>query len=392
MTVRKQAKSATKDQTVRLARNVGRLKELILYVRAGGRCQFDGCNKYLLKNPLTLTQANFGKKGHIVAFKESGPRGRQGERPEDINALSNLMLLCSTCHDEIDKHPEKYPRHVLERFKIAHEKRIELATAAGPDRKTTVVQFKAKIGGKDVAIPAPDVFVAVAPNYPDDEQGLVIDCSQFDDRAPHFLDQAVTEIDKRLQPLLAPRMQGEVPKHLSLFAFGPIPLLIHLGSRLSDKLPVDFFQFHRDTKSWAWKTRGEPVRYIHSRIRQGSDGGNVALILSLSGTIAVGSLPPSIDETFSVYELTLEGQAPHTMFLNTKADLTAFRTAYQRLLGEISARHPALDTTHLFPAVPVPIAVLCGHDLLNKSHPSLTVYDHDKVKGGFTYQLKVNER
>ena len=375
---------------VRRARNAGRLKELILYVRAGGRCEFDGCNKYLLRNPLTLTQANFGKKAHIVAFKESGARGRQGRRPKDINALSNLMLLCPTCHDEVDKHPDKYPRRSLERYKAAHEKRIELVTAAGPDRKTTIVQFKARIGGKQVAIPAPDVFAAVAPRFPEDEQGLVIDCSAFDDRSPHFIEQAVAEIDRRIDSLLEPRMQGEPPRHISLFAFGPIPLLVHLGSKLSDKLPVDFFQFHRDTKSWAWKVQGETAHYTHSKLRGGTDPTRVALILSLSGKIAATDLPLEVDETFSVYELTLEDQTPNTMFLNTRADLTAFRVAYQRLLGEILAGHGMLDTMYLFPAIPLPIAALCGHDLLNKTHPSLWVYDHDKAKIGFTYQLSLS--
>jgi hypothetical protein len=380
------------DSPVRRVRNAGRLGELILYVRAGGRCQFDGCNKYLLRNPLTLTQANFGKKAHIVAFKKSGPRGRQGKRPADINALSNLMVLCSTCHDEIDKHPEKYPRCVLERYKAAHERRIELLTAAGPDRKTAIVQFRAKIGGKNVAIPAPDVFDAVSPNFPEDEQGLVIDCCAFDDRSTHFTEQAIAEIDRRLQPLLEPRMQGTVPRHISLFAFGPIPLLVHLGSRLSDKMAVDFYQYHRDTKSWTWKKRGKPAGYVHTKLREGTDSKKVALILSLSGKISPNELPLAINGTFSLYELTLKNQMPNTMFLNTRADLDAFRVAYQQLLGKVVAEHGILHTIHLFPAVPIPIAVMCGHDLLNKTHPSLRVYDHDKVKGGFTYQLTVNER
>lgn len=388
----KQSTRLETDSPIRRVRNVGRIRELILYVGAGGRCQFDGCNKYLLRNPLTLTRGNFGKKAHIVAFKESGPRGRQGKRPCDINALSNLMLLCPGCHDEVDKQPEKYPRNVLEKYKAAHEKRIALVTAVGPERKTAIIQFKAKIGGKDVCIPAPDVFAAVAPNFPEDEQGLIIDCCAFDDRSAHFMEQAAAEIDRRLQPLLEPRMQGETPRHISLFAFGPIPLLVHLGSRLSDKMRVDFYQYHRDTKSWAWKKRGKPVGYRHARLRKGTDSKMVALILSLSGKIGPNDLPFEIDETFTLYELTLKDQTPNTMFLNTRANLDTFRVAYQQLLGEIVAKHGMLDTIHLFPAVPIPIAVMCGHDLLSKTHPALRVYDHDKVKGGFTYQLTVNER
>ena len=53
---------------------------------------------------------------HVVAFKKGGPRG-SGPRPEDINDVGNLMLLCPPCHKLIDTHPEKYPVSVLEKYK-----------------------------------------------------------------------------------------------------------------------------------------------------------------------------------------------------------------------------------------------------------------------------------
>ena len=154
---------------------------------------------------------------------------------------------------------------------------------------------------------------------------------------------------------------------------------------------MDFYQFHRDTKSWAWKTGGNNAAYALALLRKGTDPSKVALLLSLSGTISPSTLPREIDAAFSIYHLTLENQTPNTMFLNTRADLDGFRVAYQRLLGRILDAHGTIDEIHLFPAVPLPIAVMCGHDLLNKTHPSLRVYDHDKANGGFTYQLTVNK-
>src|SRR5947209_6467600 len=66
---------------------------LMLWVRAGGRCEFDGCNKYLLEHELTFTAGNYGEAAHIVAFKPDGPRGRSRTRPAKINDVTNLMLL-----------------------------------------------------------------------------------------------------------------------------------------------------------------------------------------------------------------------------------------------------------------------------------------------------------
>ena len=67
-----------------------------------------------------------------------------------------------------------------------------------------------------------------------------------------------------------------------------------------------------------------------------------------------------------------------------------FRTTYQEALGAIVLEHGSGGSLHLFPAVPAPVAVLCGRELLPKAHPELRVYDFDAAKGGFQFQLTVN--
>lgn len=52
--------------------------------------------------------------------------------------------------------------------------------------------------------------------------------------------------------------------------------------------------------------------------------------------------------------------------------------------------HIALDEIHLFPAVPAPVAVLCGRELLPKVDPALLVYDSNKKTNGFQPILRVN--
>jgi SMODS-associated and fused to various effectors sensor domain len=51
--------------------------------------------------------------------------------------------------------------------------------------------------------------------------------------------------------------------------------------------------------------------------------------------------------------------------------------------------HGLVEAINLFPAVPAPIAVLCGRELLPKVHPRLRVYDYNKNNGGFTFALEV---
>jgi hypothetical protein len=54
--------------------------------------------------------------------------------------------------------------------------------------------------------------------------------------------------------------------------------------------------------------------------------------------------------------------------------------------------HPEIRELHIFPAAPAPVVIACGHDLLPKVHPVLSVYDYDKGRGGFIMGLKVNTR
>lgn len=388
----RQRKSTASASDVHPIRTVGRLVELALYVAAGGRCEFDGCNKPLVENPLTLTPGNFGERAHIVAFSRNGPRGADGLRPTDINALPNLMLLCPTCHKEIDDHPGRYTRSVLEKYKAEHEKRVVLVLSSSPNRKTTIVQLRARIGGKAVSIPPPDVFAAAAPYFPEDHHGFIIDLAEYDDRDPHFLDLATRKVDEELRPLHSQRLQGQPARHVSVFACGPIPLLMYLGSRISDKLAVRFFQFHRDRKDWMWKKRGRPVDFSLRLRRRGTDPSHVALLLSISASVRPELFPSAIDDSYSLYELAPNVVDPGLYLLRTYADLQRFRRAYLDTFSRFERDHPRATTIHVFPAVPLPVAVAAGHDVLNKAHPTLEVYDNDKVDGGYVHRLTLNTR
>lgn len=169
-----------------------------------------------------------------------------------------------------------------------------------------------------------------------------------------------------------------------------MPLLVYLGSRLSNKVSMDFFQRHRDTENWGWKKSGFAVKYKFHKIRGGSDPERVALLLCLSGTGPRENLPAEIDSGYSVYELTLDGMTASPTFLSRREDLENFRIAFQEALAEISKVHGSLKELDLFPAVPAPVAVLCGRETLPKVHPALRVFDYDKAHGGFVYQLTVN--
>jgi hypothetical protein len=371
------------------ARRVAELTRLLLFVRAGGQCEFDDCKTYLLEHHVTLTEGVFGEMAHVVAFKPDGPRGKDA-RPANINDISNLMVLCPRCHKLIDDHPEQYTRATLEHFKAAHETHIRQVTSLSPGHRTAVLTVRATIGDQVVLIPLAHIFEAVAPRYPLTRQGAVVDLTVLGPEGEPTQEAGCAAIRNKIQWLTqSPDSDLAQTGHLSLFALGPIPLLVYLGSQLSNKVPLEVYQRHRDTETWTWKADGPAVRYRTHRLRQGTDKQRVAVIMSLSGQIGVERLAPGIDDRFSIYELTLEGISPSPVFLRRREDLAEFRLAYQRLFSELEAGHGALEEIHLFPAVPAPVAVLCGRERLPKVHPALMVYDSDKGRGGFGFRLRI---
>lgn len=387
--VRKSNKVSAANPVITVTRGIKPFTRLLLFVRAGGRCEFNGCNEYLLEHALTITPGNFAEMAHVVAFQELGPRGN-APRPRDINDVSNLMLMCPRCHKLIDDNPDRYSVKTLEKYKESHEDRIHHVTALGPDMKTTVVQLKARIGQHSVAIPIAQVTHAVAPRYPTDARGCVIDLTSIEAPDAEFVNAAKHSIDQKLKRLYDNGMDVAETRHISLFALAPMPLLVYLGSQMSNKVPVDVFQRHRDTEDWVWKEDGTAVDFAFTKVREGTERKCVALVLSLSGKIDLDTLPDVINGRFHVYEMSLATGSPSPTFLRMRQDIVNFKVRYQEALRCIARDHGQIGELHVFPAVPAPIAVLCGREILPKTDPKLLIYDYDKALKGFNLILTVN--
>jgi hypothetical protein len=167
-------------------------------------------------------------------------------------------------------------------------------------------------------------------------------------------------------------------------------ILAYLGAKLENKVPLQVFQRHRGApENWTWRPDGPDIQYVVRKLRDGGQGARVAVVLSLSGTISFTDLPEDVRCAASVYELTLESQTPAPTFLRRECDLAGFVRSYHDLLGSIAADHGYAEAIDVFPAVPAPVAVLLGRERLMKRHPALRMYDADKDKGGFTFQLEV---
>lgn len=98
-----------------------------LWIAAGGRCEFRGCNKPVSRDFLTKRTANVGELAHIIADSPDGARGIEGLSETLAKDEQNLMLACFDCHSRVDRYGKKneYTADDLRAMKHEHEARIE---------------------------------------------------------------------------------------------------------------------------------------------------------------------------------------------------------------------------------------------------------------------------
>ena len=321
------------------------------------------------------------------------PEGSEESADLQID-YSNLMLLCQRCHKTIDDNPDKYTAELLRRWKQDHEKRIEIQTNYPEEiHKSTVVLFTVKIKDRIPQINREAYRNAMFPKYPVDE-GIKIDNQDFDRNGDESEWEAYARvIERKIKSRVEEGIDEKKIKHFSVFAIGPMPLLMFLGKCIGDTIPTDLYQSHRNisdtSKTWSWQVEKGEVHtsYIVNTIRIAEKSENVAVVLALSDTIEKGKYANFIDDTFSIYEITIEEPSPH--FLKNPKQLEHFSYEYRKLLNQVQATHGHCCRIYILPAVPVSIAVECGRVLLPTKDPQIfgcEYYGQD----GFRKVLKIN--
>ncbi len=364
-------------------------EQLKLWVKAGGRCEFRGCNKYLYRDGLTLKETNYSEIAHIVAASRKGPRGDDLLPVSKRNWFDNLMLLCETHHKLIDsmEHQAEYSTTLLRSMKAEHEDRIDRVTGMLPENKTAVIRLRAKIGKDEVAIASGDIYEAIAPRYPDIRE-LDIDLTGLRGTDTKSYWQVGQETIKNEVQTFLSRGVGKNPiSHISMFGFAPIPFLMLLGHSFGSKIPYEVYQKHRSTQDWGWKTRGKKADYSFSLLSKGEIKNRVGLLLSLSGTISRDDLPASVRAKFPLYEMTLRNTDPNPMFIKRREDLASFKKAFLNLLDQTRKQYPAHREVHIFPAIPMSVAIACGIERLPKVHSPFVIYDFNNSNSQFNKAL-----
>ena len=362
--------------------------KIMLWAQAAGRCQYDGCNQLLFLDRLTKTFMNSAYIAHIVADQPEGPRGDSIQSPLLAKELSNLMLACDVHHRLIDiEQVEQHPVARLRSMKREHELRVNLLTSLMPEKQSHVLLYGGNIGNQSPVLSFQKAALAMLPEwYPADPHGIEIGMknSGLTDRNPAYWELEAASLEANITQHLKPRFaQGQIT-HLSIFAVAPQPLLMKLGSLLSDIPAALVYQLHREPPGWSWSVEGRTVPFELTRPVDLS--GTPALVFSLSATVTnerVLAVLPSA----SVWRISVD--FPHNDFVRSPQQTENFRRCLRTTLNSIKLAHGQAAELHIFPAMPVSLAVEVGRVRMPKADLPMIVYDEDRNAGGFRKALEI---
>lgn len=363
----------------------------MLCSKAAGMCEFEGCNKRLFYDGVTLSEFNNSYVAHIVASSSNGPRGDKVLSPQLSDKLENLMLMCADHHKLIDtpiSGPRDFPVEKLSAMKKAHEEKIDRICRLFYVPKTEVVLFLSPIKGVNpVNIDSKNAANAVLPNkQPANLYAININIkSSWPYHSKEYWEDCCQQIlSEYNRYLLNPHILHNSAV-FSIFPIAPMPLIIKFGELIGDKLPCDVYQKTRYPDTWEWQFDEITNDFLLERYKNSDSNGKIALSISLTNDI-------QNERIYNVgdYKIIYKIKAKKTGVdcIKSCQDLSAFWHLYQLTMEEILNVYGNKCDIHLFCAMPVSAAFEVGRRYMKGVYPKVTIYDEDY---GFFETINIGE-
>lgn len=354
-----------------------------LWARAGGRCEYRGCNEDLVGDLVSgKRDALFGYIAHIVGDSPDGPRGEKELSAQLAKDLSNLMLLCGKHHKLVDVDGlADHPVEVLRDMKDAHETRISTNTGISEEYASYVLRFGASIGSNEALVSTQAIFAAMPPDrHPATSQTIDLEMlnQAIRDDEPEFWEVQRKNLDRLFNDKIGGRIERQEIRHLSVFALAPQPLLIELGRLLNEIVPITVHNRHREPTSWKWQRDRPILDFLVSRPAPEATG-SIALKIAVSATVNDERITRVLGEDTAIWSITIA--EPGNDAVRQPEDLAVFRTTLRAIYNEIKARHGEGKIINLFPVMPASLAVETGRVWMPKADLELLVYDQMRERG-----------
>ena len=346
----------------------------ILIARAGGRCQFENCNKNIFLDKFTLTYSNDSNVAHIIASSPGGPRGSEEQSFEMSNKIENLMLMCLEHHHLIDAKENEsiYTVERLRAMKATQEERVQKLMDNLNADVTTMLHLTSPIKGKHSdsfsAREAAKAFLSGM--RAESEYAMTISVPAFGEyRSEEYWQRAEQWLDNHFSYTVSSKVDNCPNTHLSVFPLAPIPLIMKLGFLMGDKMRADVYQKTKHPDTWEWQSAELTNDFkVEKKILE--RGAGVAIVLSVTAEIEIEAVL-KVAAFKTVYILRADRQGDES--IKSEKDLSAFWHKYKELCERLKAE----ETVSVFPAVPVSAAFEMGRRYMVGVYPKMVIYDRD---------------
>ncbi|MCK9503687.1 MAG: SAVED domain-containing protein [Porticoccaceae bacterium] len=349
----------------------------VVWIQAAGHCEL--CGSDLMYDYRTGQPMKWGEVAHILPASPKGPRAQAEHDDAKAQALTNdsanLMLLCPSCHDKIDRDADGYPESDLSGLHQAYLERIRLAATAPDGGRAIPVIVQSQHFETINEIPVRDLLVAMSSEgLTAFDHGIKI---TFPSPGPRGRDEAYWQnikdnIHHNLEQQLRRRggTYGDAPA-LAVVGLADIPALMLLGQAIGDRSKRLLFSFNREHHLRWPDLSAEPPKFLFTPPPDGD--GPLALVLSISALVPHRDVEEALPGT-RIAELSIP--EPSYMMVQNRRVIHAFRDALQIRLSQLEAM--TASTIHVFAAIPAALAVEFGALLTTQHQHPYLIFDRDK--------------
>jgi hypothetical protein len=272
---------------------------------------------------------------------------------------------------------------MLQEWKLAHERRVELVTGIATNKRSHVLLYGANVGDHNAPLSYSETAPALFPNrYPASDAPIELSTvnSSFVEKDPDFWTVEARNLSRKFEMGVRERLATGMIDHLSVFSLAPQPLLILFGTMLGDIVPCDVYQRHREPCTWEWPASTADAQGFEIERPRITDG-TPTLVLALSGTVSRERIESCLGPNLSVWCITVA--TPHNDLIKSRGQLSEFRSLTRLVLDEIKSVHGQNALLHVFSVSAVSVAIELGRVRMPKADMPWRIYDQVNALGGF---------
>lgn len=387
------SKSTRKEEAVKLAsprgssnrRDAKRRVIDAVWIRAAGHCEL--CSRDLTYDRLGLTLAKLGEVAHILPASPNGPRDKDGQQKDsqddlyDCNDPGNLMLLCPSCHTDIDKTPDNYPANDLTAHHEAFLASVSFAAARAKYNEAQGLLIHSQHLPSVTRIDPSQLQSAMwRDRLRPLGRPLVLTLPHLDGGARD--DAYYVTVRKRVQRFLKDDLpltqsEGGDGPQLGVAGIADMPSLMIVGEAVGDRRRRRLYSYDRETGLMWPDANAEPKDFDFTFNPKAP--GPLVLALHISALLPLPEILDSAPPDANIAHFI--ASEPSYGYVKNERFIGHFRDELQKKLSILEAHTP--KPIHLFMAVPAALAFELGALRSTNHRHRYVVYDRDDLTKKF---------